>query len=96
MYGALLESVRNSITFERFMKEYRAEQRILGLPIDSHIVDREQDLGYKSLWVIEITYENKKVDPLTVKVWCEKQGKVWRIAEGALSKIPIDRRLYNR
>jgi len=96
MYGALLESVRSSIPFEHFMKEYRAEQRILGLPIHWRIVDREQDLGYKSLWMIEITYENKRIEPLTMQIWCEKQGRVWRIAEGALSKVPITRRLYDR
>jgi len=83
MYGALSSDVRDKISFEDFKKSYKSEQKIKGLPDSYKIINVLQDQGNKSLWSVQITYTNTRIQPLTKQVWCEKESKnIWRISDG--------------
>ena len=84
MYSLLSRTVHRNLSFEDYEEMRILEETKIGLPKKCTIKDQLQNLGSKSLWSINITYENTIVGDITSNSWCEKRGKTWRISEGGL------------
>ncbi len=81
MYCVVSKRVRFSLSFDDFVRQYYELQKLKGLPIHYGILDRIQDYGNKSLWLVRIEYSNNFVGSQDSKVWVEKTGKGWVIGE---------------
>ena len=85
MYMLLSKTVTLNLSFAEYEKIRISEQTKIGLPRKCTIKNQLQNIGNKSLWVVNITYENTIVGDITSNNWCEKIDKSWRISEGGLT-----------
>jgi len=84
MYNSLSESLKLDISFEDFKRQKIQEMGKIGLPQKCGIENKLMDIGNKTLWSIRIIFTNNVIGETTIKNWCEKNGKHWKLKNGGL------------